>query len=178
MQEAGAPLTIVYPASVVGPHDPYLGENDHIVMLILRRLLPAWPRGSLPYVDVRDVAATLTAAVTHQPGGRYLVPGHDVASLPGELRRITGRRLPAVTVPAGLASAASVPGALTEWWWLPRGAEGPRLAGYRNTVDSGRTTEELGVTARPFADSLRDTVRWLADEGHIARKQAGRALAA
>lgn len=176
LQEAGAPVTIVYPASVVGPHDPYLGENDHLVMLILRGLLPAWPRGSLPYVDVRDVAATLTAAVAHDPGGRYLVPGHDIASLPAELRTVTGRRLPAVPVPARVAGAASVPGALTGWWWLPRGAEGPRLAGYRNTTDSSRTTQELGVTARPFAEALRDTVRWLVEAGHVSRKQAGDAL--
>jgi nucleoside-diphosphate-sugar epimerase len=175
-QEAGAPVTIVYPGSVVGPHDPYLGENDHIVMLVLRGLLPAWPKGSLPYVDVRDVAATLAAAVAHEPGGRYLVPGHDVASLPGELRRVTGRRLPAVTVPAGMASAASVPGALTGWWWLPRGAEGPRLAGFANTTDSSRTTADLGVSARPFAEALRDTVRWLVEAGHVSRRQAGRAL--
>jgi dihydroflavonol-4-reductase len=173
MQDEGTPVTIVYPGSVIGPQDPYLGENDHLVMLVLRGLVPAWPRGSLPYVDVRDVAATLTAAVAHEPGGRYLVPAHDVASLPRALRPVTGRRLPAVTVPARVASAASAPGALTGWWWLPRGAEGPRLAGYANTTDSSLTTRELGVAARPLADSLRDTVRWLVEAGHVTRKQAG-----
>ncbi len=176
MQDAGAPVTIVNPASVLGPHDPYLGENDHIVMLVLRGLLPAWPQGSLPYVDVRDVADVLAAAVSHAPGGRYIVPGHDITSLHEQLRAVTGRRLPAVTVPAWAASAATLPGTLTGWSMLARGPEGPRFAGYANTFDSSRTTQELGVTARPFADILRDTVRWLAEAGHISRKQAGRAL--
>jgi dihydroflavonol-4-reductase len=177
LQAAGAPVTIVYPGSVVGPHDPYLGETDHLVMLVLRGLLPAWPKGSLPYVDVRDVAATLVAALAHEPGGRYLLPGHDSAFLPAELRRVTGRRLPAVTVPPALASAASVPGALSGWWWLPRGAEGPKLAGYGNRIDSSRTTTDLGVAARPLDDALRDTVRLMVEAGHVTRRQAGQALA-
>jgi dihydroflavonol-4-reductase len=176
MQESGAPVTIVNPGSVLGPHDPYLGENDHIVMLILRGLLPAWPKGMLPYVDVRDVAAVLAAAVDHEPGRRYLVPGHDVTSLHTELRKVTGRRLPAMTVPAWAAGAAAVPGALTGWWFLPRGAEGPELVSFANRFDSSRTTQDLGVAARPFDEVLRDTVRWLAEAGHITRKQAGRAL--
>jgi nucleoside-diphosphate-sugar epimerase len=176
MQASGAPVTIVNPGSVLGPHDPYLGENNRYVRLILRGLLPAWPRGSAPYVDVRDVAAVLTAAVAHEPGGRYLVPGHDVTLPHAELRRVTGRRLPAAIVPAWAAGAASVPGDLTGWSWLPDGLEGTKVVGFANTVDSSRTTEDLGVTARPFAETLRDTIRWLVDAGHISRRQAGRAL--
>jgi dihydroflavonol-4-reductase len=177
LQADGAPVTIVNPASILGPHDPYLGETNHYVALILRGMLPAWPKGTLPFVDVRDVAAVLTATVEHQAGERYLVPGHDVKSLPAELRRVTGRRLPAVTIPPWAASAASVPGDLTGWAMLPRGSEGVKFTGFANTTDASHTTKELGVTARTLADSLRDTVRWMVDVGHVSRSQAGRALA-
>src|SRR5438128_327424 len=78
--EAQAPVTIVNPGGVVGPDDPYVGENAESCIAILKNRLPAWPRGQLHYVDVRDTAEVLTAAVTHEPGGRYLIPGATVPS--------------------------------------------------------------------------------------------------
>ena len=175
MQEAQAPVTIVNPGGVVGPDDPYVGENAESCIAILKNRLPAWPRGQLHYVDVRDTAEVLTAAVTHEPGGRYLVPGATVPSPFPVLRRVTGRRLAALTVPAKLATAATMPGYLTGWSFLPGAAEGPRTVGCANPVDSSRTTEELGVTARSADDAFRDTVRWLRKAGHINAREAGNA---
>ena len=40
--------------------------------------------------------------------------------------------------------------------------------------DSG-TREELGVTFRPPAEAIGDTVHWLYQAGHISARQAGRA---
>ena len=48
----------------------------------LRGRLPTWPRGGLQWVDVRDTAAVVVAALD-RPGRRYLVPGKDVARLAG-----------------------------------------------------------------------------------------------
>jgi nucleoside-diphosphate-sugar epimerase len=176
LQEAGAPVTIVNPGGIVGPHDPYLGENNDAIAQLLRNRTPAWPRGSLQYVDVRDVAAVLSAAVSHEPGGRFLVPGHNVADPPAELRRLTGRRLPAPLLPAGLLAAAAMPGFLTGWPFLPGAVEGIRVVACANPADASATTAALGVEARPLDEALRDTVRWLAEAGHITAKQAGRAL--
>jgi nucleoside-diphosphate-sugar epimerase len=176
LQAAGAPVTIVNPGGILGPHDPYLGENNHVVRLVLRGVLPAWPRGRFQYVDVRDVATVLAAAVDHDGVDRFLVPGTDVARPHDALREVTGRRLPAAPVPVALAVATAWPGDLTGWAWLPRGAEGSRLIGFANTTDAAHTTQELEVSGRPLTDSLRDTIRWMVDAGHISRRQAGKAL--
>lgn len=176
LQTEGAPVTVVNPGGIHGPDDPYLGESNESLTQVLRGRLPAWPRGSLQYVDVRDVAAVLTACLAHPPGGRYLVPGHDAPRPHEVLRQVTGRRLPAVTVPVALAVATAMPGYLTGSSLLPNGVEGARIIGFGNRTDASRTTADLGVEARPLADGIRDTVRWLVAAGHLGRKQAGAAL--
>ena len=176
LQDAGAPVTIVNPGGVLGPDDPYLGENNEVMTQVLKGQTPAWPRGSLQYVDVRDVAAVLVAAVDHEPGGRYLVPGPNVEKLHVVLREVTGRRLPAPTLPAGLLVASAMPGYLTGWSFLPGAVEGIRTVAFANTADASHTVSELGVQARPLAESVRDTIRWLVSAGHLKAKHAGRAL--
>jgi hypothetical protein len=91
------------------------------------------------------------------------------------LREVTGRRLPCFVVPAGLARAFSFPGYLTDWSFVPGQVEGVSIIGCGNTVDASATTRELGISARPLAESLQDTVRWLVDADHVSAKQAGRA---
>jgi hypothetical protein len=39
--------------------------------------------------------------------------------------------------------------------------------------DSGATVEQLGVSFRPTAETLRDTIRWLYETGEISAKIAG-----
>ena len=175
LQDAGAPVTIVNPGGVIGPHDPYLGESNDAVLQTLMGKLPIFPRGLQHYVDVRDTAAVLTAAVDHEPGGRYLVPGEGLASMHEHLGAITGRRLPVRFVPAALAGAVAMPGYLTGWGFLPGAVEGVRIAACANAVDSSATTRELGVGGRPMREALGDTVRWLVTSGHLPAKLAGSA---
>ena len=42
--------------------------------------------------------------------------------------------------------------------------------------DSRKTIEALGVGFRPTEETLGDAIAWLAQEGHIDRKLAGRLL--
>jgi dihydroflavonol-4-reductase len=104
-QQAGAPVVVTYPAGVLGPHDPHLSDTVRVIRDLLRGRLPVLPRGRLPLVDVREVAA-LHAAVLRPGRGarRYLLAGPavemvDLAALLGEL---TGRRLPQTTAPEWL----------------------------------------------------------------------------
>ena len=39
--------------------------------------------------------------------------------------------------------------------------------------DSSATIEQLGIPFRPMAETLRDTIRWLYEEGEISAKIAG-----
>lgn len=174
-QAAGAPVVIVNPGAILGPHDPYLGESDQVVRDILRGRLPTWPRGGMQWVDVRDVAEVVVASLG-RPGRRYLVPGETVR-LPHEvLRTVTGRRLPAVPMPLAAALPVLRLGYATDWPLLPYAVEGSRLIATDTRVDFSATVEELGVHGRSLEESMRDTVRWLVEAGHISARAAGRCL--
>ena len=172
-QAVGAPVAIVNPGGILGPHDPYLGESNETIRDIVRGRLPTWPRDSgFQWVDVRDTAEVVVAALD-RPGRRYLVPGETVA-LPHEaLRAVTGRSLPALRLPLTAALPVLRLGYRTGWPFLPHAVEGSRLIALDTRVDYAATVDDLGISGRPLEESLRDTLRWLADAGHISRRSLG-----
>ena len=174
-QDAGAPVAIVNPGAILVPHDPYLGESNEVIRDILRGRLPTWPRGGMQWVDVRDTAAVVVAALG-RPGRRYLVPGETVALPHRTLRTVTGRRLPSVSMPLKVALPVLQLGYSTGWSLLPHAVEGSRLVATDTRVDYSATLDELGIRGRSLEESMRDTVRWLAEAGHISPRAAGHCL--
>lgn len=173
--EAAAPVAIVNPGAIVGPHDPYLGESNAVVRDVLTGNAPAWPRGNLPWTDVRDSADVVVAALEH-PGRRFMVPGEGTALPHKPLREVTGRRLPAVAMPLIMALPVAELGYRTGWAFLPHAVEGARVIGKNVTVDAAFTRDVLGIRGRPLLDSLRETVTWLVAAGHVSPKAAGAAV--
>ncbi len=111
-QEAGAPVVITYPATVLGPHDPHLGDQLRRLRNLLKGGIPIAPSGGYGIVDVRDVAKVHAAVL--EPGRgprRYLAGGTFVgfADVVARVGAVTGRRLRAVTVPAGILLPACLP---------------------------------------------------------------------
>lgn len=174
-QEAGAPVAIVNPGGILGPDDPYLGESDEVLRDILRGRLPVFPKGGLQWVDVRDAADVVVAALG-RPGRRYLVPGEQMTLAHATLRVVTGRRLPAVRLPLWASLPVLKLGYTTGWPFLPHAQEAARMVACGTQVDYAATVDDLGITGRSLEESMRDTVRWLAEAGHISRRAAGRAF--
>ena len=171
-------MVSVYPGSVYGPADPYLGEQAARLAWIARGRFPIWPSGGMHTVDVRDTAAVVEACV--QPGRgprRYVVPGHHMTGddLYTTVGAAIGRRRPHVNLPARLVPVATAPiDALTRLlparWRYPADREGAEF-GIRDTrFDTSLAEHELGVHARPLEESLRDTLTWMVDSGHIPAK--------
>ena len=174
MQEAGDPVTIVNPGGVIGPHDPYLGETNEILVQVLNGKQPVFPRGRQQFVDVRDVAAVIVAALGHAAGRALPVPGHDFDVPHEALRRVTGRRLPVRTLPAGLVAGLAMPGYLTGWSFLPGSVEGVRHQLVRQLrgrlADDRRPRRDRAGTGRGT-----DRHRALARGGGSPAGEAGRA---
>jgi dihydroflavonol-4-reductase len=181
-QQAGAPVVITYPAGVLGPHDPHLSDTVRAIRDVLRGRWPVLPQGRLPLVDVREVAA-LHAAVLRPGRGarRYLLasPAVPLVELAGVLGELTGRRLPQATAPDRLLRASS---RLVDWVQrllpvrLPVSAEAVAATlsiGADVEVDDTATRRELAVGRRDLRQTLADTVRWLAQQGHLTARQAG-----
>jgi nucleoside-diphosphate-sugar epimerase len=129
----------------------------------------------LQWVDVRDTAQVVVAALG-RPGRRYLVPGENVALPHQILRTVTGHRLPAIRIPLRAALPVLQLGYNTGWSFLPHAVEGSRLVATDTRVDYAATVDELGIRGRSLEESVRDTVRWLADAGHITTRAAGQSL--
>lgn len=178
-QAEGAPLTIVYPPALFGPHDPHLGDQVARVRDVLRGLMPIWPLGGYPVGDVRDTAALHTALLTGPAGesGRVFGPHHNLSTRQymAALRDATDRRLPTVFLPG----AAMLPvGRLADlaqrvWPWHIPAEYG---AVYTCAVDARIADDEptYGVRPRPVTETMADTVEWLRSNGLLTARQAGR----
>ncbi|MDM4719259.1 NAD-dependent epimerase/dehydratase family protein [Micromonospora sp. WMMA1363] len=182
-QAAGAPVVVTYPLAALGPHDPHLGDQTARLRNALRGLMPIWPRGGFPVGDVRDVARL--HAMVLEPGRgprRYLGPGRyvDTREYLDVLRRVTGRALPAVRLPA----AAMLPvGAVTGLVQrvtpvhLPAEYGAIYTCAVAGPVDTSATDRLLDGSPVPFERTVADTVAWLAATGRVSPRQAGRLAA-
>ncbi len=178
LQDDGHPVVTVYPGAVYGPHDPYVGEQTRRLTWQVKGLFPLWPAGGMHAVDVRDVAEVVAAVL--EPGRgprRYVVPGHhlDGRLLYDAIGRAIGRRRPHADLPSWIAtpmtaSMGSLQSRLPERWRYPADREGAEI-GLRDTrLDDEPARRELGITPRPFEQTVRDTIEWMVDAGHLSER--------
>jgi dihydroflavonol-4-reductase len=184
LQDEGAPVVIVNPVGLLGPHDPHMGDFTSMARDVLAGKYPVVPKGSTPIVDVRDVAAALAAML--QPGlgaRRFVVAGGHVTlgDFAEVASSVTGRRIPAIAVPGrpllAVGKAMDVVARALKVK-LPLSYEGPWFLVHGARADASAVERDLGVHFRPTAETLTDTYRWLAEAGHVKPKHAGRLTAA
>ena len=110
---------------------------------------------------------------------RVFGPGAYVstADLLAALRRVTGRRLPAVHLPAAALLPVTAMADLlshTTGIRLPAQYGAVYICRTARAVDTATADRLLGAT-RPLSETLTDTVRWLHATGRISRRLAGAA---
>jgi len=167
-QLAGAPVTIVTPEMVWGPHDPACGESTLLARSVLQGRLPFRLPGVVPVVDVRDLAAVHVAVLSAGVAPRRYLAVAETPAM-AEIQRLVaaaGGGSPArLAVPAPVLSAAGRLADLLQRMLPVRltfGREGTWTALHCPPgADASATTADLGVTFRSAAESVLDTVRWL-----------------
>lgn len=178
LQGKGVPIHITYPASVIGPADPGLTEPHIGMQTYLSAFIPLMPGGN-QFVDVRDVAEVhLRLLEGDSPPGRFILGGHYLSwpELARTLEGLTARKL--IKVPAmgsfmrGLGTAVDLLKRVKKFD-VPMGYEAMVYATQWVPMDSSETEQQLDFSFRPLDESLSDTIRWLLEEGHITKKQAG-----
>ena len=180
LQDQGAPVVTVYPTMVLGPHDPNIGEGTNAWRNILRGVIPAMPPGGTHIVDVRDVAAAHLAMLEPNRGPRrFVTAGTHVTTREAidGLAAATGRKLRIGSIPAGLVHAGGVVADAVQRALpikLPFGYEAATILTNDTRCDDTDTWKQLGLTPRPLEETIADTVRWMAEQGLITRKQAGK----
>lgn len=95
-------LVILRPSCVMGPYDFKPSKMGAALMDFYQQKIPVLPTGGYDLVDVRDVAASIIAAMHKgQSGEAYLLSGqyYDMKGLTGAIAKVTGKRMPSLVLP-------------------------------------------------------------------------------
>jgi nucleoside-diphosphate-sugar epimerase len=181
LQADGAPIAIVYPTSVLGPHDPTVGSGPGVMATALRAGRVLVTGGGMSYTDARDLAdlfAALFAAA--QPPARLMATAAFVshARYFGLLVEITGRTdVRALRIPGAALRGLGRVGDLGQRW-LGRStqltSEAAEVLTRSVPVDDREARAMLGRDPIAIEDSLRDTIAWMAEAGVLEPRHAGR----
>ncbi|MFC6887217.1 nitroreductase family deazaflavin-dependent oxidoreductase [Actinomadura yumaensis] len=179
LQDGGAPVTIVYPGGVCGPHQPVLDALMEGLAAGLGKLWPL-PGGGVTAVDVRDLAEALARTVSSGRGGeRWLLGGHyrtwpEYADL---CDAVTGVRCRRVRVPSavmlGAGTALDAAKRIRDFDY-PLTRDAAEFMVTLVPTDDRPLLDALGLTLRPPEETLADSLRWLAEAGHLDPRKAGR----
>jgi len=179
LQEQGAPISISYPAAIVGPDDPGMSAANHGIYSSLRDAALLTSSG-LQVVDVRDLAALHVKLVDlARPGARYPAAAEmcSWAEIYALLVELTGIRVRRLRVPGRLLRAAGSVGdvvKLVHDFNFPLTRDAMEFTTLWPGADAARTTRELGVSFRDVAETFRDTVSWMYGAGHLTPAQVGK----
>ncbi len=169
----GLPVVIVNPSTPIGPRDVRPTPTGRIIVEAASGRMPAFVDTGLNLVHVDDVArGHLLALQRGRIGQRYILGGENVtlAQMLQMIAGLIGRPPPRVRLPR----AAVYPIALaaeTIAYFTGREPfatlDGLRMAKYRMFFTSARAQSELGYSARPIVEALKDAIGWFRQAGMI-----------
>lgn len=176
----GAPVSIVYPSSVHGPHDPTVGSGPEFIAGAIRAGRVLVTEGGLSYTDVRDLAALLAALFAQRsPPARWMAPATFVSHerTHALLCELTGRSLAADRLPGWLLRLLGRAGDLRQRLLrhevrLTREAAG--ILTHSVPVDDRPARELLGSDPIPIERSFRDLLVWMHAAGVLEAHHVGR----
>jgi dihydroflavonol-4-reductase len=170
----GLNATIVYPCGILGPYD--YARSNNITQLIIqfcRGKMPFGVKSRFDFVDVRDVAQGIVAEADKGRKGEGYILGNRQVSVPEMFdlfHKETGQKRTRFFAPMWLAKAGLPFTAL--YYKFKR--QQPLFCTYslhtlgENSLYShAKASKELGYKARPFDETIRDTIAWLKGQGRI-----------
>jgi dihydroflavonol-4-reductase len=178
-QRAGAPVTTFYIGGVFGPSCPDVASGMMGIVGAVNQVMPV-TNGGVGTIDARDLAQLLTAAMEPGRGPRRYIAGGQFLSwaewtdLLGEVIGRPLRRLPMPSVVVRSAGRFLDLLKVVRDFDYPLTQEAAAQMTSAPRSDDRATLEELGVTVRPVAETLADSVRWLIEEGYIDPAKAPR----
>lgn len=162
----GRRLVIVNPSLLLGPGDERLSSTK-VVLDFLARKIRAVPGGGLSFVDARDAAAAMIAAMrSGRHGERYLLGAANWTfdKFFGRLERLTKTPAPRFTLPSGVAvKGARAVHALFRHWDIAPPVEPTEveMAEHFWYVDSTKAQRELNFDPRDAGETLQETVAYV-----------------
>jgi len=174
VREEGLPCVIVAPSTPIGPRDIKPTPTGRVIVEAATGRMPAFVDTGLNLVHVDDVAAGhLLALDRGRIGENYILGGEDVAlqTMLGDIAFLSGRKAPTIKIPRAplfpLAWAAEAVARVTgKEPFLT--ADALRMSRYRMFFSSEKARRELGYTARPYREGLKDALSWFRENGYLS----------
>jgi dihydroflavonol-4-reductase len=171
--EESLPCVIVAPSTPIGPRDIKPTPTGRVIVEAATGRMPAFVDTGLNLVHVDDVAqGHLLALDKGRIGENYILGGADVAleTMLGDIAFLSGRRAPSLKIPRAplfpLAWAAQAVARITgKEPFLT--ADALRMSRYRMFFSSEKAKRELGYTARPYREGLKDALGWFRENGYL-----------
>jgi len=165
---------VLNPTAVVGPFDFRPSLMGQAVMDIYTRKVPSLIRGGFDFVDVRDVALGIVNAIDKGRNGQsYLLSGkwHSLDELQQMIFSVKGeqRRLPVLPVWAGYLGLpfAQMLATIKKQQPLYTKESLLTLVNGNKNISSEKACRELGFVARPFPETVADTISWFKQTGYL-----------
>jgi len=169
----GVPVVVVNPTACYGPYDSKPTSGAQIVM-IAKRLMPAYVQAPVNAVDVRDVAdGMIRAAARGRIGERYILGNWNTTQKElGELiAGMAGVAAPKIPVPFAVARYGSKIGDWAFRTLLRRPAPVPsffvEVLQHMQQYDCSKAIRELDYPRHPVDGAIRDELVWFRGNGYL-----------
>ena len=177
LRDQGARICTLYPPAIIGPEDPALSEANHAIRSFVSQLMLNTSTG-VEVLDVRDMAALITAFVASGQSGRHVVSGRylpwpDAIAL---VQDLTGRPVKSLRVNGALLRILGRVSDLINnvvSFDFPLSSEAMQYMTQWPGTTASPAIDAAGVTLRDSRRTYADTIRWLYRAHHISRDQAG-----
>jgi len=176
----GLPAVVVNPTCFYGPYDSKPTSGTQILM-IAKRLMPAYVQGQINVIDVRDVAvAMIKAADAGREGERYIIGNWNTThqEVNELIARVAKVMPPLIPVPFSIAHWGSK---LGDWGFqkiLQRPAPVPsffvEMLPHMQHYDCSKAIRELGYPRNPIERAIRDALHWFRTNGYLQGTEISR----
>ncbi len=164
---------IIRPGLIVGPHDP-TDRFTYWVDRVARGgevLAPGQPDQAVQIIDVRDLAEWIVRMVEEQRSGTYNATGPDYTLTLGEVletgKTVSGSDARITWVAEDFLQTAGV----QPWTEIPLWIPQPDMIGFARI--STAQAQAAGLTFRPLATTMRDTLDWSRTRPTNGEQRAG-----
>lgn len=158
---------ILNPTAVLGPGDVHLTLGS-LLLAVRRGRAIAWLPVTINVIDVRDVAqAHIQAALSATPGERYILGGHNLTlreaiTIAAQVAQVPPPRfeIPFWVVDALIRLDDALP-------FVNLSGNHLRAIHYWQGYDTSKARRDLGLSSRPFEETLRDAYRWFREHRYL-----------
>ena len=178
----GLDAVIVNPVYMLGPWD-WKPSSGRMLLEVGAGKGLFTPPGANDFVDVRDVAGGILAAVSRgRSGRRYILGGHSLSYFEAwrVFARIAGRMQPLGIAPRGIVRMAGLAGDVASLFTareLPVNSAATRMSMLPHNFSCRRAQTELGYAFRSLDETVSDAWEWFVTRGY-AKAVRGREVMA